>query len=179
MEICTELQLLPVIMETAKNAVMYPENQMEQPSITTPVEQQVRNTLAVKYFSFGDLTVIFFYFLVETRIYEKGILQGLAVKQTQDGECEERNYTDGKLEGEATIIFADNSKEIRNYHHNKPNGQAMLFGANGDRIEFNYENGVVTGKATIKGSNGDKEACLYVKGVKHGPATYFWKAGHR
>ena len=27
---------------------------------------------------------------VETRIYENGILQGMAVKQTPDGECEDR-----------------------------------------------------------------------------------------
>ena len=34
---------------------------------------------------------------VETRIYEQGILQGMAVKQTPDGECEDRTYVDGKL----------------------------------------------------------------------------------
>ena len=104
---------------------------------------------------------------------------GMAVKQTTDGECEERIYVDGKLEGQATVIFPDSGKEMRNYQNNKPNGQAMLFAPNGDRIEFNYENGVISGKANIKGSNGDKESCIFVKGVKHGPATYFWKAGHR
>jgi len=40
---------------------------------------------------------------------------GMAVKQTPDGECEERSYRNGKLEGEATVIYADNSKELRNY----------------------------------------------------------------
>ncbi len=42
----------------------------------------------------------------------------MAVKQSQDGECEERNYTGGKLEGEATVIFPDSAKEIRTYHVN-------------------------------------------------------------
>ena len=40
---------------------------------------------------------------------------GTAVKQTTDGECEERHYNNGKLDGEATVIFPDSSKEIRNY----------------------------------------------------------------
>ena len=39
----------------------------------------------------------------------------MAVKQTTDGECEERQYVNGKLDGEATVIFSDSSKEIRNY----------------------------------------------------------------
>lgn len=36
----------------------------------------------------------------ENRIYENGILQGRAVKQTPSGECEERNYERGVLSGE-------------------------------------------------------------------------------
>ena len=36
----------------------------------------------------------------ENRIYEDGVLQGRAVKQTPSGECEERNYERGILEGE-------------------------------------------------------------------------------
>ena len=73
------------------------------------------------------------------------------MKQTTDGECEERSYTNGVLDGEATVIFPDGSKEIRTYKDNKLNGPAMIFAANGDRIELSYENGVVNGKATIKG----------------------------
>ena len=45
---------------------------------------------------------------------------GMAVKQTTDGECEERIYVDGKLEGQATVIFPDSGKEMRNYQNNKP-----------------------------------------------------------
>ena len=40
---------------------------------------------------------------------------GKAVKQTTDGECEERSYVNGVLDGEATVIFPDGSKEIRTY----------------------------------------------------------------
>jgi hypothetical protein len=40
---------------------------------------------------------------------------GMAVKQTPDGECEERTYVNGKLSGQATVIYPDSSKEIRNY----------------------------------------------------------------
>jgi hypothetical protein len=43
------------------------------------------------------------------------LISGMAVKQTPDGECEERSYRNGKLEGEATVIYADSSKELRNY----------------------------------------------------------------
>ena len=39
----------------------------------------------------------------------------MSVKQTPDGECEERSYKNGKLEGQATVIYADNSKELRTY----------------------------------------------------------------
>jgi hypothetical protein len=42
-------------------------------------------------------------------------ISGMAVKQTPDGECEERSYRNGKLDGEATVIYADSSKELRNY----------------------------------------------------------------
>ena len=37
------------------------------------------------------------------------------MKQTSDGECEERSYNNGILDGEATVIFPDGSKEIRTY----------------------------------------------------------------
>lgn len=43
------------------------------------------------------------------------VILGKAVKQTTDGECEERSYTNGVLDGEATVIFPDGSKEIRTY----------------------------------------------------------------
>ena len=43
------------------------------------------------------------------------MIVGKAVKQTKDGECEERSYTNGVLDGEATVIFPDGSKEIRTY----------------------------------------------------------------
>ena len=37
------------------------------------------------------------------------------MKQTTDGECEERSYFNGVLDGEATVIFPDGAKEIRTY----------------------------------------------------------------
>ena len=43
------------------------------------------------------------------------VIIGMAVKQTSDGECEERTYVNGKLEGQATIIFPDSSKGILIY----------------------------------------------------------------
>ena len=52
---------------------------------------------------------------VETRIYENGVLQGKAVKQSSGGEVEERNYVDGKLNGKATVLYTDSSKEMRTY----------------------------------------------------------------
>ena len=52
---------------------------------------------------------------VETRIYENGVLQGKAVRQTSDGEVEERQYVDGKLNGKATVLYSDSSKEMRTY----------------------------------------------------------------
>ena len=52
---------------------------------------------------------------VETRIYENGVLQGKAVKQSSSGEVEERNYVDGKLNGKATVLYQDTSKEMRTY----------------------------------------------------------------
>ncbi len=51
----------------------------------------------------------------------------MAVKQTPDGECEERSYRNGKLEGEATVIYADNSKELRNYQVSYKNSNSKLF----------------------------------------------------
>ena len=48
-------------------------------------------------------------------IKNSDFFEGMSVKQTPDGECEERSYTNGKLEGQATVIYADSSKEIRNY----------------------------------------------------------------
>ena len=47
------------------------------------------------------------------------LIVGKAVKQTKDGECEERSYTNGVLDGEATVIFPDGSKEIRTYRVSK------------------------------------------------------------
>ena len=52
---------------------------------------------------------------VETRIYENGVLQGKAVKQSGSGEVEERQYVDGKLNGKATVLYSDSSKEMRTY----------------------------------------------------------------
>ena len=40
---------------------------------------------------------------------------GKAVRQTADGDVEERAYAGGRLEGQATVIYPDSSKEIRNY----------------------------------------------------------------
>ena len=111
---------------------------------------------------------------VETRIYENGVLQGKAVKQSSSGEVEERQYVDGKLNGKATVLYSDSSKEMRTYkvriilissclqisfHHynvnptfqdNKLTGPASLFSASGERIEFEYVDGVVHGAAKIK-----------------------------
>ncbi len=158
---------------------------------------------------------------IETRIYENGVLQGnflsmqivgillqtfvisgKAVRQTPDGECEDRAYVDGRLEGRATVIYPDSSKEIRNYQvffsiinselpcgnlmvpkilkkGNRLIGPATLFASNGHRVEFNYEDGVAQGEAVISGAQGDREQFKYGKGVKQGPATYLWKQGHR
>ena len=52
---------------------------------------------------------------METRIYENGVLQGKAVKQSTSAEVEERNYVDGKLNGKATVLYPDSSKEMRTY----------------------------------------------------------------
>ena len=52
---------------------------------------------------------------METRIYENGVLQGAAVKQSSGGEVEERQYVEGKLNGKATVIYTDTSKEMRTY----------------------------------------------------------------
>ena len=52
---------------------------------------------------------------METRIYENGVLQGKAVKQSTNAEVEERNYVDGKLNGKATVLYPDSSKEMRTY----------------------------------------------------------------
>ena len=66
----------------------------------------------------------------ENRIYEAGVLQGRAVKQTPSGECEERNYERGILEGEVsrhdvttcshlnpTLILDSESKYVRYVHY--------------------------------------------------------------
>ena len=103
---------------------------------------------------------------METRIYENGVLQGKAVRQTSDGEVEERQYVDGKLNGKATVLYSDSSKEMRTYkvrtnlpihlvnndtfQDNKLTGPASLFSASGERIEFEYVDGVVHGPAKIK-----------------------------
>ena len=54
---------------------------------------------------------------------------GTAVKQTTDGECEERQYNNGNLDGEATVIFPDSSKEIRNYQVCSQRVENSLIGA--------------------------------------------------
>ena len=106
---------------------------------------------------------------METRIYENGVLQGKAVRQTSDGEVEERQYVDGKLNGKATVLYSDSSKEMRTYkvrtnlpihlvnndtfQDNKLTGPASLFSASGERIEFEYVDGVVHGPAKIKVEN--------------------------
>ena len=106
---------------------------------------------------------------METRIYENGVLQGKAVKQSTNAEVEERNYVDGKLNGKATVLYPDSSKEMRTYkvrtekatgesgdnksssvQDNKLTGPASLFSASGERIEFEYCDGVVHGPAKIK-----------------------------
>ena len=61
------------------------------------------------------MTIPFFSGAVETRIYENGVLQGKAVKQSGSGEVEERQYVDGKLNGKATVLYPDSSKEMRTY----------------------------------------------------------------
>ena len=54
-------------------------------------------------------------FLNQIFVILNNMIVGKAVKQTKDGECEERSYTNGVLDGEATVIFPDGSKEIRTY----------------------------------------------------------------
>ena len=61
------------------------------------------------------MTIPCFSGAVETRIYENGVLQGKAVKQSGSGEVEERQYVDGKLNGKATVLYSDSSKEMRTY----------------------------------------------------------------
>ena len=61
------------------------------------------------------MTIYLYSGAVETRIYENGVLQGKAVRQTSDGEVEERQYVDGKLNGKATVLYSDSSKEMRTY----------------------------------------------------------------
>ena len=81
---------------------------MGPPSITTPGDNRD--------YSCDDLmTIHCFSGAVETRIYENGVLQGKAVKQSGSGEVEERQYVDGKLNGKATVLYSDSSKEMRTY----------------------------------------------------------------
>ena len=61
------------------------------------------------------MSSLFYSGAVETRIYENGVLQGKAVKQSTAGEVEERQYVDGKLNGKATVLYSDSSKEMRTY----------------------------------------------------------------
>lgn len=47
------------------------------------------------------------------------VCKGKAVKQSNNGECEERSYENGRLSGQAIVISQDGSKEIRNYQVHK------------------------------------------------------------
>ena len=70
---------------------------------------------------------------METRIYENGVLQGKAVKQSTSAEVEERNYVDGKLNGKATVLYPDSSKEMRTYKVRMKTGES---GESGETIIF-------------------------------------------